>query len=906
MTKRLSSAQIRRAFLDFFASKGHTEVASSPLVTGDTTLIFTNAGMVQFKDAFLGLEKRAYSRATTAQKSMRVSGKHNDLENVGPSPRHHTFFEMLGNFSFGDYFKQDAIKYAYELLTKVYGLPPERLAFTVYQNDDDAYNIWINEVGVDPRRVTRLGAKTNFWQMADTGPCGPTSEIHWDRQPELGIDTISPMMRAEDERFLELWNLVFMQYNRTQPDDKHTGQFDVPLPRPGVDTGLGLERIASVVQSVPSNYDTDLFMPIMDAIQEDLHHDNETRELNYIAYRVIADHGRAMTFLLTEGVLPGNEGAAYVLRMVMRRAMRFGKKMGVNRPFLADVARAVIGEMGSHYKELVARQEFTLKAITREEERFQLTLDNGLAILDELISELRTKNISVLPGSDVFKLWDTFGFPLDLTRDIAAERGFTLDEQDYQVALENQRRLSQASGKFKTGDGESFYQALELPPVEFVGYESLHTSGDVTAILRDGQALQHARTGDTIELVLSRTAFYAESGGQVGDRGTIAGRDGTFTVEDTQRPIPGVVVHRGRMGSGRIAVGDTVSASVEPETRQAIMRNHTATHLLHQALHEVLGEHATQKGSLVAEDRLRFDFNHLAAVTPTELETIAQRVNRLILENRPVHWYVTTKAEALRAGATALFGEKYGDDVRVVCVAASAQLEHITAPAPQIPDMCLSKELCGGTHVDSTGEIGLFHIVGESSVGAGVRRIEAMTGESALQSVNAQLGLLRALSAQLETAPEQALNRLESLRAERDSLRKELTALQRDLAKSDMDSLLTYAQSVGGVTVLATRVSATTVDVLREVSDWLRDKLGSGVVVLGAVIDEKPAVIASVTADLVARGVHAGNLVRPVAKHMGGNGGGRPNMAQAGGKDASKLDEALALVPGLVEQSLKK
>jgi alanyl-tRNA synthetase len=906
MTKRLGSAQIRRAFLDFFVAKGHTEVASSPLVTGDATLIFTNAGMVQFKDAFLGLEKRAYARAATSQKCMRVSGKHNDLENVGPSARHHTFFEMLGNFSFGDYFKRDAIHYAYELLTQVYGLPPERLAFTVYENDDEAYDIWVKEVGVDPRRVARMGPKTNFWQMADTGPCGPTSEIQWDRCPEHGVETIITAMQSEDERFLELWNLVFMQYNRTQADDKHTGKYDVPLPRPGVDTGLGLERIASVVQSVETNYDTDLFMPIMDAIQEDLHHDNETREKNYVAYRVIADHGRAMTFLLSDGVLPGNEGAAYVLRMVMRRAMRFGKKMGVARPFLSDVARAVIGEMGSHYKELIARQAFILTAIAQEEERFQQTLDNGLAILDGLIAELHTRHETMIPGSEVFRLWDTFGFPIDLTRDVAHERGFTLDEDGFRTALDSRRRQSQAAGKFKLGESEQVYQALNLAPTEFVGYDRIQTTASVGAVLRNGQLLERALPADEIELVLTRTPFYAESGGQVGDRGLVRGRNCTFEVDDTQRPIPGLVVHRGRVLKGSMQAGDEVTAAVDAESRRATMRNHTATHLLHKALHEVLGEHATQKGSLVAPDRLRFDFNHLSAVTRPEVEVIERRVNEMILENLPVRWYVATKEEALRSGATALFGEKYGDDVRVVCVAASPHSGQGGGAKARDVGGCLSLELCGGTHVSATGEIGSLYILGEGSVAAGVRRIEAVTGNGAIRYAREQIALLGALSAQLESVPDQAPTRLEALRADRDALRREVAGLQRAIAKSDLDNLLARAQSVEGVPVVAVRVSATTVDMLREMSDWLRDRLGSGVVVLGAIVDDKPSVIASVTADLVARGLHAGNLVRPVAQHMGGNGGGRPNMAQAGGKDAAKLDGALALVPSLVERSLKK
>ena len=899
MNKRMTSAQIRRAFLDFYKSKGHTEVASSPLVTGDPTLIFTNAGMVQFKDAFLGLEERDYKRATTSQKCMRVSGKHNDLENVGPSPRHHTFFEMLGNFSFGDYFKRDAIKFAYELLTQVYVLPADRLAFTVYQNDDEAYNIWVNEIGVDPRRVARMGPKTNFWQMAETGPCGPTSEIHWDRHPEQGVDRIIPMMEAEDDRFLELWNLVFMQFNRTQPDEQHTGKFDVPLPKPGVDTGMGLERIASVVQGVDANYDTDLFLPIMDAIQEDLHHDNATRAKNTVAYRVIADHGRAMTFLLADGVLPGNEGAAYVLRMVMRRAMRFAKKMGVDRPFLGDVGRAVIAQMGEHYTDLPAKQDYITKVILAEEERFQLTLDNGLGILDEIMAGLRARNDSVIAGRDAFRLWDTYGFPLDLTRDVAAERGFTIDEAGYREALAEQRKQSQATGKFTFGDLAETYRELNLPGTAFLGYDQGESSAKVLAILRDGQPVTTTSEGDLVEVVLDLTPFYAESGGQVGDQGVIEARTGKVEVDDTQRPVPGVVAHRGRVTRGRIQIGDAVTAKIDMPRRLDIMRNHTATHLLHQALHETIGGHATQKGSLVAPDRLRFDFNHLAPVNREELASIETRVNDLILEDRPVRWYVTNKEQALKDGATALFGEKYGDQVRVVCVSG------LDSTQPELAAECVSRELCGGTHVAATGQIGPFFIVSESSVASGVRRIEAVTGHGARNFVRGRLGLLDGLTAVLETTPDQAGARLEALRAERDALRKEIAGMQRASAKSDLDSILARTQQVDGVAVIAAQVNAATVDMLREMSDWLRDKLGSGVVVLGAVVNEKPALIASVTADLIPRGLHAGNIIKPVASAIGGRGGGRPNMAQAGGKDTAKIGEALTLVAGVVGKALK-
>jgi len=895
MTVHMTSVQIRRAFLDYFKTKGHSEVASSSLVPSDPTLLFTNAGMVQFKDAFLGLEKRAYSRATTSQKCMRVSGKHNDLENVGPSPRHHTFFEMLGNFSLGDYFKRDAIKYAYELLTKVYGLPADRLVFTVFHNDEEAYHIWVDEVGVDPRRVARMGPKTNFWQMADTGPCGPTSEVHWDKNAEEGIDGIIPALQAETDRFLELWNLVFMQYNRMQPDEKHTGQYDDPLPRPGVDTGMGLERIAAVVQGAASNYESDLFAPILDAIQEDLRHDDATRAKNTVAYRVIADHGRAMTFLLSDGVLPGNEGRAYVLRMVMRRAMRFGKKMGVTRPFLGNVARAVIVHMGEHYTDLLEKQEFIIKAIGQEEERFQAALDKGLGIIESIFAETTARGSAVLSGRDIFLLWDTYGFPIDLTRDVAAERGFTLDEGGFRAAMDEQRAKSQAAGRFKMGDQAEAYRALGFAATAFTGYETLATGATVAALVRDGQLVPDARAGEDVQVVLDRTPFYGESGGQVGDSGWLESVGMRAVVSDTQKPVPGVHVHSVHVEHGLLRTGDTVRARVDEARRYDIMRNHTATHLLHRALHEILGHHATQRGSLVSPEHLRFDFNHLAAVTRDELEQIEARVNDAIVRDLPVHWYVTSKDEAVKQGAMALFGEKYSDEVRVVCVSDWGDSER-----------CYSRELCGGTHLKSTGEIGAFLLLGESSVGAGLRRIEATTGRGARRFARERIDLLGAVAMQLETTSDGLPAKIDALRAERDVLRREVQELQRASARGSLERLLAAAQPVADFKVVAAQVDATNVDMLREMNDWLRDKLGTGLVALGAVIDGKPMIVASATADLIARGAHAGHIVKQAAALIGGSGGGRPNMAQAGGKDAGRLGEAMAAVPGYVAQGLKK
>jgi alanyl-tRNA synthetase len=901
MTKRLSSAQIRRAFLDYFKRNGHTEVVSSSLVPSDATLLFTNAGMVQFKDAFLGLEKRSYMRATTSQKCMRVSGKHNDLENVGPSPRHHTFFEMLGNFSFGDYFKRDAIRFAYEFCTKEMGIEPERLRFTVHTSDDEAYGYWL-ELDVNPEHIYRMGDKTNFWSMGDVGPCGPTSELHYDfgleactcHEPDCSV-----LKDNSCDRWLEIWNLVFMQFDQAADGTRK------PLPKPGVDTGMGLERLTAVVQKVRTNYDTDLFTGIMDAIQEDLRHDDTTRQKNYVAYRVVADHGRALTFLLADDVLPANEGAAYVLRMVMRRAMRFGKRMGVQRPFLGDVARAVIAQMSGHYTELVAKQDFIIRAIEQEEERFQQTLDHGLAILDDIIANAEARGEKRIAGRDAFRLWDTYGFPLDLTRDVATERDFTVDEDGFRVAMEEQRKQSQAGGKFKIGMREEAYRALNLPETKFLGYETLRATGKVLAILRDGQSISEAKTGDVIEVVLDQTPFYAESGGQVGDQGQLTIGKTTMNVDDVQKPIHGVSVHIGKLDAGTLHIGEVVQASVDVAQRMDVKRNHTATHLLHKALHEILGEHATQKGSLVAPDRLRFDFNHLSAVTPAELDKIEARVNAMILQNTPVHWHVTTKDEALRAGAMALFGEKYGDEVRVVCIAGSDGAGVVSTLLPQQKGACYSRELCGGTHVDATGEIGAFYTTGESAVGAGVRRIEAVTGNGAREFVRQRIALLDELSSRLQVAPEQTPTKVQALLDELDARRKEIEQLQREMAKASLTALLNGKQQINGIALISAQVNAANADVMRELSDWLRDQLGSGVVVLGAVINSKPSLIVSVTPDLVLRGVKAGELIKPLAQVLGGSGGGRPNLAQAGGKDASKLGEALTLAASVVERVLK-
>ena len=903
--KSTNSAEVRQAFLDFFASKGHQVVASSSLVPGnDPTLLFTNAGMNQFKDVFLGLDSRPYSRATTVQKCMRISGKHNDLENVGPSPRHHTFFEMLGNFSFGDYFKSDAIKYAYELLTEVYGLPPERLAFTVYETDDEAYDVWTKELGISPKRVARMGPKTNFWQMAETGPCGPTSEIHWDLQPELGEDGIIDALQREDDRFLEIWNLVFMQYNRTQPDPHHTGQFDELLPKPGVDTGMGFERLLAVLQDVPANYDTDLFTDIMDATQEILGHSDEFREENFVAYRVIADHTRAAAFLVADGVNPGTTGREYITRMLIRRAWRFAHGMGVTRPFLADVAMAVVNKMGATYPELRQFREAIRYQISTEEERFTRMLDQSLAELDEEIARLQSRGESVMDGKTAFSLFATHGLPLEITRDILNEHGLSVDEAGFGEEMTRHRLISGGdTGKF---EDVSVYQRLldDLQDSGQLGkggvvynpydYDHLTFSSDVLALISNGERVREAAKGQPVEVVLAETAFYVEAGGQVSDTGTLRGEGWEVRVDDMRAPVGGLIVHVGEVTSGVVREGSRAIGSVDEVRRWDIMRNHTATHLLHESLRRVLGEHVRQKGSLVAPDRLRFDFTHNQPVTPEEIEAIVQQVNEMILLNTPTDIQFKSLTQAKQEGAMALFGEKYGETVRTV-----------TIPDPEDPARRWSYELCGGTHVRTTGEIGQFLITREESSSAGVRRIEAVTGHAAQALVRERLAALEAISARLGVEPEQVPERLESLLDELHEAQRTVERLERESARSELDNVLARAQDVDGVKVIAATVSAADADLLAEMADWCRDRIDSGVVLLGSEIEGKARLVAKVTQDLVGRGVHAGKLVGQVAKMVGGGGGGRPDFATAGGRDPEKLPEALAKTAEIVAEALK-
>jgi len=909
----MTSAEIRQAFLDFFASKDHTIVPSDSLVPGDDpTLLFTNAGMNQFKNIFLGLERREYTRAADTQKCMRVSGKHNDLEDVGPSPYHHTFFEMLGNWSFGDYYKKEAIAWAWELLTEIWSLPKAQLWATVFEDDkgdlgrdEEATGYWKTMTDINPDQILYFGRKDNFWEMGDTGPCGPCSEIHLDRGPAFCDLRDDPDHRCavngDCKRFIELWNLVFIQYDRHQD-----GSLD-ELPAKHVDTGMGFERITTVLQGASSNYETDLFTPIMARTQELLGHSDAQRQANIVPYRVIADHGRAITFLIGDGVRPGNEGREYVLRMILRRAARFGKKIGFEGPFLAEIAQVVIDEMGSYFTELQTRREFILTTITEEEERFLHTLDVGLARLDRVMADLSARGQTVVPGKEAFVLWSQDGVPLDVTRDIAEEGGFTVDEAGFHEAMEEHRKISSASQLFGlAGEGLEVYSQLldELKAdgslgtegVEHVYAENTVSDTQVVAILREGQVVASVEEGDEVEVVLAATPFYVESGGQVSDTGFIAryGGDGTLEwkvdVTDARRPVPGLIVHVGQVVEGQPKVGDGARAEVDQMRRWDIARNHTATHLLHKALRSLLGEHVQQAGSLVAPDRLRFDFTHSKLVTQEQLDAIQQAVNDYILANYPVRAVHTDYKEAVAGGAIALFGEKYGEQVRVMKTGD--------------PDDPISQELCGGTHVNWTSQIGLFQIVSESSIGAGLRRIEAVTGREAQRLVQEYVNKLRISAAYLDAPMDEVDRKVLALLDEVRSSQKEAVRLRREIARRDFEGLLSQTKDVKGVKVLAAQVDADTMETLREMSDWFRDRLGSGVIVLGAAMDGRPGFVAAVTPDLVERGLHAGHLVKAVAQVVGGGGGGKPTLAQAGGRDVSKVGDALQIVPELVAEHL--
>jgi len=911
--KRMTGAEIRQSFLDFFVSKDHLIVPSASLVpVGDPTLLLTNAGMNQFKNIFLGLEEPRARRVTDAQKCMRVSGHLNDLEEVGISPYHHTFFEMMGNWSFGDYYKREAIAWAWELVTSAWGMDKALLWATVFEDDqgtlpldEEALTHWRSETDIARDHILLSGRKDNFWSMGPTGPCGPCSEIHYDRGPEHCNKAGEPghvcRVNGDCTRYLEIWNLVFIQYNRDADAELRE------LPAKHIDTGLGLDRVTAISQGVPANYDTDLFMPILRRIQELLGHSDEEAAQNRTSYRIIADHGRSVTFLVGDGVIPGNEGRNYVLRMILRRAARFGRKVGFTEPFLGEVAKAVIEVMGGHYTDLRLRRDFILNVIRQEEERFQRTLGVGLALLDEIMAGLEERGEKTIPGGEAFRLYDTFGFPLDLTKDVGAERGFSVDETGFKAALEEQRARGRAMQQFVSTDGkelEGYVRLLEalkaqggLGPdgVEYLSRDAAELETVVLAMLRDGQPVTQASEGDQMEVVLAASPFYVESGGQVSDTGTIARYNQgeqdprwEIQVSEMRQPVPGLIVHVGQVTVGRPQVGDPVWAQVDAERRMDIARNHTATHLLHSELRYILGEHVQQAGSLVTPDRLRFDFTHGVMMTQEELDAVEQSVNDAILASYPLEVTHTSYKEAVAAGAMALFGEKYGDQVRVIRIGD--------------PGEPFSQELCGGTHVYQTGEIGLFRIVSEGSVGAGVRRIEAVTGRTAFQLVQKRLNVLDTAATHLGCPPEEVERAVLRLMGELHDQQKENADLRRGMARLEFEAVLLGVQEVAGVKVLAAQVQAADMETLREMTDWCRTRLGSVVIVLGAVVDGKPNLVAAVTPDLVERGLRAGALIQQVAQVVGGGGGGRPTLAQAGGRDASRLAEALALVPKLVEQ----
>jgi alanyl-tRNA synthetase len=872
-TPTFSVADIRKSFLDFFVSKGHTVVASSPLVPGnDPTLMFTNSGMVQFKDVFLGTDKRPYNRAVSVQACLRAGGKHNDLENVGYTARHHTFFEMLGNWSFGDYFKRESLKWAWELLTTVYKLPPERLLATVYQEDDEAYDIWTKEIGLPPERVIRIGdnkggryKSDNFWMMADTGPCGPCSEIFYDHGPHIpGGPPGSP--DEDGDRFIEIWNNVFMQFNMDE-----TGAV-TPLPAPCVDTGMGLERLAAILQHVHSNYEIDLF----DALIKAAGRETGVADLNNKSLRVIADHIRATAFLVSDGVIPSNEGRGYVQRRIVRRAIRHGYKLGKKTPFFHKLVADLVRLMGDAYPKLREQEQRITDVLKTEEERFFETLANGMEILDAALDG----GAKVLPGDVAFKLHDTYGFPLDLTNDVCRERDVAVDEAGFKTAMEKQKAQARAAGKFKMDKALEYTGAAN----HFTGYEKLAETAKIVAIYVDGTSAAALKAGQNGVVVLDTTPFYAESGGQVGDEGVITSGSARFAVDDTLKIKADVFGHHGTLQEGTLNVGDTVQAEVNTAVRAATMRNHSVTHIMHKALREVLGSHVQQKGSLVNADRTRFDFTHNGAVTQAEIREIERRVNAEILDNHPTQARVMDIESAQKTGAMMLFGEKYGETVRVL-------------------DIGTSRELCGGTHVQRTGDIGLFKVVSEGGVAAGVRRIEAVTGANALaylqsleDTVNQAASTLKAPVAELNGRITQAL---ENARA----LEKEVAALKGKLASSQGDELVNQAVDVKGLKVLAAALPGADAKTLRDTMDKLKDKLKTAAIVLAAVDGDKVQLAAGVTADSVGK-LKAGELVNFVAQQVGGKGGGKPDMAMAGGTDASKVPGALASVAGWVTQQL--
>ncbi|HPX56378.1 MAG TPA: alanine--tRNA ligase [Syntrophales bacterium] len=876
----MTGSEIRESFLKFFEGKGHARVSSSSLVPkDDPTLLFTNAGMVQFKNCFLGLEDRGYRRATTSQKCARAGGKHNDLENVGVTTRHHTFFEMLGNFSFGDYFKKEAISWAWEYLTEVLRLPKEKLWITVYENDDEAIQIWHEQMHVPLERIVRMGEKSNFWMMGETGPCGPCSEILYDQGEGTGCGRPTCDVHCECDRHLEIWNLVFTQFDRDAAGNLN------PLPRPNIDTGMGLERLTAVVQGVKSNYDTDLFQDVIRYTEEISGRKYGTDEKQDISIRVIADHSRAVTFLIGDGILPSNEGRGYVLRRILRRAARHGKLIGLNKPFLHDTAGIVIDAMKETYPDLLEKTAYIRKVIFNEEQRFGETLDSGLKILQEEVTSLKSANTRVIPGKVVFRLYDTYGFPTDLTADIVREDGFTLDMEGFEKAMAMQREKARESWK---GSGEEsiseIYQKLSVEGVatRFIGYEgTTRGKSSVLAILKNGVRTDILQEGETGEIILEETPFYGEIGGQVGDTGTLEGNGSVFDVRDTRRPLQNLVSHVGEVKKGRIELGDTLQLRVNDELRRDTEANHSGTHLLQAALKTVLGNHVKQSGSLVTPDRLRFDFTHFSKIEEAELVRVEQLCNRFIRRNLPVDTTVMALDEAVKTGATAVFDEKYTEEVRVV----------------KMGDV--SMELCGGTHVRRTGDIGLLKILHESAIAAGVRRIEALTGREAVLYIQKMEEELKKSAALLKANPMELAERTDKTLRYQKELEREIEALKGKMAARDSSDLLTRIREIKGVSTLATVVDAPDAKTLRDFGDKLRDRVPSGIILLGSRAAGKAMLLCIVTKDLAGR-YHAGNLIKEIAPLVGGSGGGRPDMAQAGGSKPEKLEEALNRLEALL------
>ncbi len=874
-----SAQELREAFIRYFERHGHQAVPSSPLIPqADPTLLFTNAGMNQFKRVFLGEETRAYKRAVSAQKCLRAGGKHNDLENVGYTGRHHTFFEMLGNFSFGDYFKADAIRFGWEFLTQTVGLDRSRLWVTVFREDDDAERLW-KTIGVSPSRIVRCGEKDNFWQMADTGPCGPCSEIHYDQGPAVPGDDHP---NGAGDRVLEIWNLVFMQYNRDAAGTLH------PLPKPSIDTGMGLERLSSVAQGVHSNYDSDLFTPLLAAIAKRAGTEYGRKEQADRSMRVVADHLRAITFLMTDGILPSNEGRGYVLRRILRRAARHGRLLGIVEPFLHELTAAVIEQMGGVYSELRSAAGTVAEATRGEEERFIATLDQGLPILNDMIAKTRSSGRNVLPGPEVFKLYDTYGFPMDLITEACREQGLTVDEAGFDAAIEEQRNRARKTGGFEQETARPAVAELagRLGATKFVGYDRLESDSVLQAILKGDRMVKEAVEGDEVEVALDVTPFYAEGGGQVGDQGALVGQEGRLEIKETTRPVPTLILHKGRVSKGRIREGEQLHLTVNRTSREDAARNHTATHLVHAALRDLLGPHVKQYGSLVAPNRLRFDFAHFRPLSSRDIDEIETMVNGEIRRNEAVRTEVMSIQDAVAKGALAFFGDKYGEEVRVVTVES------------------FSKELCGGTHCRHTGEIGLFRIVSETGVAAGVRRIEAQTGSGAMAVMKKLEAEVRELSDLLKVGPSELVARTRKVLAQLKDKERELEELKLKMASGS--AVASTAKTVAGVPVHVQRTDGLDMNGMRALADQLRDKLKSGVVALGAATEDgKVSLLVVVTKDLAGR-IKAGDLIKVLAAEVGGTGGGRPEMAQAGGKDASKLDAALEKVFGLVEQALQR